>query len=260
MSLIEVKELSKRYSDEFLLSDISFNIEEKGMYAFLGKHDSGKSCLAALLAGVEYPDSGSICYKEQEMFADEKKNAKIKKKLSLVSQDFLYDKSMTVFEILDFVGTAKGVDPDKRARQIKEALELTELTAVSGVLWASLSLSQKKRLSIAASLLGNPDVIILDEPLSGFERSQAGEVKKLLTMLANKKVILLFTARPADVEELCSTVAIMHGGKIMLWDSVASILETLKNDGIVGLGAALDAFSADAVADINISESAGEDE
>ncbi len=260
MSLIEVKELSKKYSDEFSLSDISFNIESKGMYAFLGKHGSGKSALAGVLAGVECPDSGCVLYKDQEMFASEKKTANIKNKLSFVAQDYQFDKKMTAFEILDFVGSAKGVDPDKRFRQIKEALELTELTAVSGVLWVSLSLSQKKRLSIAAALLGNPDVIILDEPLAGFERSQAGEVKKLLTMLANKKVILLFTARPADVEELCSTVAIMHGGKIMLWDSVASILETLKSDGIVGLSAALDAFSADVVADIKISESAREDE
>ncbi len=260
MSLIEVKCLSKKYSDDFLLSDISFNIEEKGMYGFLGKHGSGKSSLALVLAGIEYPDSGSIFFKEQKMFASERTTANIKKKLGFVSQDFLFDKRMTVFEILDFVGISKGIDPDKRARQIKEALDITELTALAGVLWSSLSISQKKRLSIAASLLGNPDVIIFDEPLAGFERSQAAEVKKLLAMLARKKVILLFTSRPDDVEELCGTVAIMHDGKIMHWDSVSSILEALKDDGIDGLGAALDAFSVDAAQEIKISESEEEDE
>lgn len=243
MSLLEARQICKEFSDEFSLKDISFEIEEKGVYGFLGKSGSGKSALALVLAGALAPDTGSVVYKGNELYASQKQTALIKKKIGFVPQKCIFDSDMTAFEVLDFTGSAKGVDPDKRYRQIKEALELTGLSEKKDFLVRALSLSEKKRLAIANSLLANPDIIIMDEPLRYLDPAQSDEMKSLILMLEKKKVILIFSAYADDIQTLCSYTAILVRGRIALWDSVESVLSKLRENGADGLGAALNAFS-----------------
>ena len=245
MSLVKVEQVCKEFSDEFSLRDISFEISEKGVYGFLGKSGSGKSALALVLAGACEPDGGSIVYKEKELYTSQKQTAQIKRKIGFVPQKCIFDLDMTAFEVLDLTGKAKGVDPDKRYRQIREALEITGLQKQKDVLVASLTLSQKKRLAIANSLLANPDVIIMDEPLRYLDPSQAQEIKSLISMLEKKKVVLIFSAFADEIQSLCSHTAILVGGRIVLWDSVEAILSKLRENGMDGLATALNAFGGE---------------
>ena len=245
MSLLEVRGVCKEFSDEFSLKDISFEIDTKGVYGFLGKNDSGKSALALVLAGAIEADSGSIVYKENKLYASQKQTALIKKKIGFAPQRCVFDTDMTAFEVLDFTGTAKGVETDKRYRQIKEALEITGLSDKDTCLVKELTLSEKKRLSIANALLGNPEVVILDEPLRYLDPSQAEEIRSIIAMLGKKKVVLIFSANAGDIQSLCTHTAILAGGQIVLWASIEAILEKLRENGFDGLGAALDAFSGE---------------
>ena len=242
MSLVEVKQVCKEFSDEFSLKDISFEIEEKGIYGFLGKSGSGKSSLALTLAGACAPDKGSIAYKGKELYVSQKQTAELKRKIGFVPQKCIFDADMTAFEALDFVGSAKGIETEKKYRQIKEALELTDLVDKREFLVGKLSLSEKKRLAIASSLLGNPDIIVMDEPLRYLDASAAEDIKSILDMLKTKKILFIFSSSADLIQTLCSHTAILVHGRIVLWDSVESILQKLRENGMDGLSTVLNAF------------------
>ena len=246
MSLIEAIDICfENYCDELSLRDISFEIEEKGVYGFLGKSKSGKTALATLLAGVERYDDGFLLYKDTEMYSNKKSELQIKKKIGYVPEKCFFDEDMTVFEVLDFTGMAKHISPDKRYRQIKEAMELMGLTELCDMTVETIGATEKKRLGIASAILGNPDVIIFDEPMKNLEKRWQDELKGLISMLSSKKVILIFTSSPTDIEEMCRGVAIMSHGKIVLSDKVENIKSKLEAHGLSGLSLALEAFDAE---------------
>lgn len=245
MSLVEVKQVCKEFSDEFSLRDISFEIEEKGVYGFLGKSGSGKSALALVLAGACEPDAGSIVYKEKRLYASQKQTAALKRRIGFVPQKCIFDADMTAFEVLDFTGKSKNVESEKRYRQIKEALELTDLLDKREFLVKNLTLSEKKRLSIANSLLANPDIIVMDEPLRYLDPSGADDIKSIIAMLETKKIVFIFSSSADHIQTLCSYTAILVCGRIVLWDSVESILNKLRENGMDGLATALNAFGGE---------------
>ena len=243
MSLICANKICRTYGEECSLKDISFMIEEKDTYGFLGKRGSGKSSLAKILAGASDIDSGELTYRDAEMYSSQKQDALLKKRIGYVPDKPLFDADVTVFETLDLAGRARAVDPDKRFRQIKEALELTGLTLKSDTLTVELQLHEKKRLSVAASLLGNPEFIILDEPFRYLDARQTAEMKRLIAMLKGRKTVLIFSSRPDDIEETCSYTAIMSGGELVLWHRTEELIRSLKDSQLGGLGDALEAFS-----------------
>lgn len=243
MSLLQASNVCVSITEDFSVRDISFEISEKGIYGFLGKNGSGKSVLANILAGALPVDEGEILCKASSLYASDKQNAVLKRKIGYAASELFFDGDMTAFEIIDLLGKAKRVDPDKRYRQIKEAFELTGLSGKAEVLFDELTLSEKKRLAVACALVGNPDVIILDDPFRHLEPKQVSEVKSLIRMLGKKKPVLLFSSRPGDIEELCDNVAIMHDGELVLWESTEALLDKLKSNGLGGLANALDALT-----------------
>ena len=243
MSLVKAEGICKMCTEDFSLKDISFEIEEKGIYGFLGSRGAGNSSLAKILAGAWDIDSGSLSFKDKEMYLSDKQDALIKSRIGYVSEKPLFDEKSTAFEFLDFLGKAKRIDPDKRYRQIKEALEITGLTQKSEMLIFDLALNEKKRLAIAASLLGNPDVIIWDEPFRYLDSKQADEIKNLMGMLKNKKVVLVFSANSADIEAICDNVGILSRGELVLWKSKDELIATLEENRLGGLSDVLEAFN-----------------
>lgn len=228
MSLLELKNVSKQYPDGFKINDVSFSIEEKGIYGFFAKGKAGKTMLATILCGACEVGSGEILYKDKAMHDSRKQTAKIKKKIGYVPDACIFPCDLTVGELLDFTGKAKGVDPDKRARQIKEALSLTGLSQKEGVLIASLSVSEKKRVAYANALIGNPDVIIIDEPIAVIDSAQRDEIKKLIEMLGKMKVVLLFSKSSNELEELCSYAGVLADGELIAFEPIDTLLSRLN--------------------------------
>lgn len=231
MSILKVDGLSKEFIDgKPVLDKISFSIEEKGVYAIIGKKGAGKSALAAILAGCCEADEGNVVYNDVTLEADSKTGKQIKKKIGYVSEVCCFPDDMTVFELLDFTGRMRGVSPDKRARQIKEALELLLLSARRDALIKGLSLSENKRLALANALIGNPSVLILDEPIANASAEDAEIIKDVISMLADKKVIIILTERTSDAEALASQIGIISRGKIVLWESLENIKAKLDGE------------------------------
>ena len=228
MSLLELKNVSKKFSDDFSIDDVSFDIDEKGVYGFFAKGKAGKTMLATILCGACQIDDGVILYKHKPLHASAKQTAKIKKKIGYVPDACIFPADMTVSELLDFTGKAKGVDPDKRARQIKEALNLTGLSAKADVIIANLTTSEKKRVAYANALMGNPDVIIIDEPIAVIDSAQRDEIKKLIEMLGKMKVVLLFSKTSNDIEELCSYAGVLCDGELLAFEPISELLARLN--------------------------------
>ena len=228
MSLLELKNVSKKFSDDFSIDDVSFDIDEKGVYGFFAKGKSGKTMLATILCGACQIDEGTILYKHQPLHASAKQTAKIKKKIGYVPDACIFPADMTMSELLDFTGKAKGVNPDKRVRQIKEALNLTGLSAKADVVIGNLTISEKKRMAYANALMGNPDVIIIDEPLAVIDSTQRDEIKKLIEMLGKMKVVLLFSKSSSELEELCSYAGVLADGELIAFEPIDTLLARLN--------------------------------
>ncbi len=220
--VLEIKGLSKSYADVDVFDGVSICFEEKGIYGILGGRGSGKTTLARLICGCENADGGEVLLDGNAL---SRKSRELKKKVRLVPTSLVLDDMTTAVEYLDFVGQTMGVEANKRYRQIKEALELCGLDECQDRPFGALVKSQKTRLSLAASLIGNPDVIVLDAPVGGVGGTELGEI---LSMLASRKTVILFSSKPTEVKELCSSVAILHDGKIAVSGTVDDIERRLN--------------------------------
>ena len=241
MYLLEVKQLNKVCSEDISLKDISFAISDKGVYGFLAKSGSGNSELASVLSGVSETDGANVFYKDKELYANENQTAAIRRKIGYVPAKCSFAPELFAFEVLDLMGKARRVDPDKRFRQIKEALSLVGLSDKGETFVSALAPSEKKRLMIACALIGNPDVIIMDDPFRSIEKKQAEEIRSLLRMLGKRKTVLFFSSRVEEIEECCDNIAILHKGRLVLWEEKSELLAKLKKAQLGGLA---DAFAA----------------
>lgn len=230
MNIITVEGLEKKVLGKKVLNGISFSIEEKGVYAILGKKGAGKTTLASALAGVIVPDGGKISYKDEELYPIGKASRSLKKKIGYLPEKCSFYGEMTVFEILDFTGRLRGVSVDKRIRQIKEALELVFLSQRRDAFVKTLTDSEKKRLAMANALIGNPSVILLDEPIARASVEDAGIIKDVISMLGKMKTVIIFTERTSDAEALAENIGILAGGKIALWSSLDEIKDRLNGE------------------------------
>ena len=163
--MIQAHNLSYRTATGYAVKDMSFTLSAGGIHGILGHKGAGKTTLLHLLSGVLSATDGSLTVSGHDMSKDARA---VQARIGyLPSAEPLYN-SMTVSEYLDFIGEAKRVAPDKRFRQIKSALELTELSDEADKLLARCSLSVRRRVGVAQALLGNPDLILMDEPLRGY--------------------------------------------------------------------------------------------
>ena len=229
MSILKTENLKIALNGKALLDGLSFEIDEKGIYAILAKTSDELTALANALAGVIELDGGSIFYKDNEL-TTKKSGRALKAKIGYVPKEsFLYP-DMTVYEVLDFTGKMRDVAPDKRIRQIKEALELLVLSEKGEVLVKGLSFSEKKRLLLANALIGNPSVLILDEPCANVMSEDSEIIRDVIDMLAKKKVIIITTEKVTFANGIADYIGIISGGEMALWSSLENIKAKLNND------------------------------
>lgn len=236
MSILEVTNLKK----DNVIEEVSFSIDEKGVYAFLGKASSGKSTLAEILAGASETDGGKVIFRDVDIYKNTRQGKSAKAKIGYVPENIFFYPDMTAFEVLDFTGRLKKVDPDKRFRQIKEAFELLAISEKSEVLVKHLTLSEKKRLAFANALVGNPSMLVLDDPTSKVSAEDAELIRNTIAMLGEFKTVLLFTDKCVEAETLAKNIAILSEGKIVLWSTLDEIKEKFGDEK----GALLKTFEA----------------
>ena len=222
--MIEVKNLTKAYGTRVAVDGISFQINNGKIYGLLGPNGAGKSTTMNLLTGCLAPTSGRVKINGFDMQTDP---VKAKKYIGYLPEIPPLYEEMTPLEYLTFVAEAKGVSYERGVRQVNEVMELVQLNAVRNRLISHLSKGNRQRVGIAQALLGNPDIIILDEPTVGLDPAQINEIRALVRRLGEKKTVIISSHLLSEIEELCDHVLILSEGKLV----ANAPLEELREGG-----------------------------
>ena len=214
--LLRIENLSKTYPNGTrALDDVSLAIPE-GMFGLLGPNGAGKSTLMRIVATLQEPDAGQVHLGEMDVLRDKEA---VRRTLGYLPQEFGVYPKVSAEDLLDHFAVLKGItDRAERRRLVDALLEQTNLQRDRGKLLGGFSGGMRQRFGIAVALLGNPRLIIVDEPTAGLDPEERVRFLNLLAELGQNSIVILSTHIVDDVSELCSRVAIIDRGRIRLED------------------------------------------
>jgi ABC-2 type transport system ATP-binding protein len=215
--VVLAQHVTKWYGPRRAVTDVSFAIEQGEIVGLLGPNGSGKSTIFRMLTGYLVPTSGSIEVAGHDVVAD---SLAVRRTLSYVPEDApLYD-HMTVTEFLRFMASIKGLRGAAAKSAVDAAAERLDLTPVMKLLTGKLSRGFRQRVSIAQALLGDPKVLVLDEPSSGLDPHQVIAVRDLIRSLAGRHTVLLASHILPEIEKIASRVMILLDGALLTADAM----------------------------------------
>ncbi|MGN8224152.1 ABC transporter ATP-binding protein [Gracilimonas sp. BCB1] len=226
MNLLEIKHLSKTYPNgTTALNDVSLTINN-GMFGLLGANGAGKSSLMRTIATLQSPSSGTIFFNGEDIHDNPDI---VRKVLGYLPQEFgVYPKSSAI-ELLHHIGVMKGLlDKEKRSRQIENLLHQTNLWEHRKKYVDTYSGGMRQRFGIAQALLGDPQIIIVDEPTAGLDPEERHRFLNLLSRIGENIIVILSTHIVADIYNLCSNMAVLDRGQLVVHGSPAALVETLE--------------------------------
>ena len=256
--MIEVKNLSKNYGPVPAVKSISFTVEEGCIYGFLGPNGAGKSTTMNMLTGCLAPSAGEVKINGHDII-DEAVEAK--SCIGYLPEMPPLYLDMTPFEYLEFVGRARGLKKDALYDEMERVMEKTKIADVADRLLKNLSKGYKQIVGIAQAIMGNPDIIILDEPTVGLDPIQIIEIRDLILELGEEHTVILSSHILQEIEAVCNRVIMISQGKIVADDTLEALTakETLEEAFVRLAGESLDAGAAYAMAKA-AAENAEEDE
>jgi ABC-type multidrug transport system ATPase subunit len=227
MEQISVRRLTHRYrGGQVALKDVDFDIG-KGMFGLLGPNGAGKTTLIRILVTLLEPTSGQITINGLDL----KKNRKrIRELTGYLPQEFSSFPRLTAWEFLDYVGSLRRIRPrQKRHALVEQVLEDVGLYEARDRKAANLSGGMKRRLGIAQTLLGDPKILIIDEPTVGLDPEERVRFRNLLSDLSRKdKIILLSTHIVGDISSTCMRIALLDKGRVVFDGSPAALTDEVR--------------------------------
>ena len=214
--MIEVSHLTKRYGAHTAVSDLSFTIEAGQIYGFLGPNGAGKSTTMNIMTGCLAASSGEVRIGGYDIFEN---SAEAKKLLGYLPEQPPLYLDRTPREYLTFVGRAKGLSGTRLEEQIERVMSVTQTGDVANRLIKNLSKGYRQRVGIAQALLGDPKVVILDEPTVGLDPIQIIEIRDLIKDLGREHTVILSSHILSEVQAVCQTVLIISKGKLVACDT-----------------------------------------
>lgn len=214
--MIQVRNLTKRYGDKLAVDNVSFDIEEGKIYGFLGPNGAGKSTTMNIITGCIAATSGSVTVNGKDIFKDP---IAAKKSIGYLPELPPLYLDMTPLEYLTFVAEAKGVGAEKTYLQVNRVMEMTAITNVADRLMSNLSKGYRQRVGIAQALLGDPGVVILDEPTVGLDPKQIIEIRDLIRTLGQTKTVILSSHILAEISAVCDHIMILSNGQLVANDT-----------------------------------------
>jgi len=235
--MLEVAGLTKRYGALTAVRDLAFTVQAGEVLGLLGPNGSGKSTTVKMLAGLLQPSSGTVRLDGREVLADP---IPYKARLGYVPEEPHLYSYLTGPEYLQLVGRLRGIEDGRLARKIDEFMMLLGLHDDRYQTLSSYSKGMRQKILIAAAVLHDPRVVILDEPFSGLDVSAARVLKAFVRGLADDGKIVVFSSHVLEVvEQVCSRVVILKDGLIVGHDSVAHLRATLQLPSLDAVFAAL---------------------
>ena len=209
--MIEVRNLTKKYGDHFAVQDISFSLEKGKIYGLLGPNGAGKSTTMNIMTGYIAATSGEVIIEGHDIF---KEAEEAKKHIGYLPEIPPLYMDMTVWEYLFTVADLKGVPKSERKSMIGDVMEKVMITNMKDRLIKNLSKGYKQRVGIAQALIGNPKVIILDEPTVGLDPRQILEIRDLIRNLGKEHTVILSSHILQEVNSVCDKIMIIAHGKL----------------------------------------------
>jgi ABC-type multidrug transport system ATPase subunit len=209
MQMIEITGLSKRYGrHDWALKEISLTIEN-GIFGLLGPNGAGKTTLMRILATLLKPTEGSVSMNGRPLSHPEE----VRKVIGYLPQHFQIYPHLTGVEFLDYVAVMKGIrDARRRKAEIEERLEQVNLTAKAHKKVRTYSGGMRQRLGIAQALLGNPEILIVDEPTAGLDPEERVRIRNLFSQFSRNRILILSTHIVSDIESSCQKVGVLNKG------------------------------------------------
>lgn len=228
--MIEVKNVTKKYGSFTAVDNISFDVKDGEVVGFLGPNGAGKSTTMNMITGFIEPTGGQIIINGNDI---SKKPKKAKKQIGYMPENVPLYYDLTVKEFVTYMAELKFVKKQDRKAQVEKVIKETGLESVQKKLIKNLSRGYKQRVSMAGALVGEPDVIILDEPTVGLDPKQITEIRNLIKELGKKHTVILSTHILPEVSQICERVVIINKGKIVAIDTPENLEKmTKENNGI----------------------------
>lgn len=224
--MVEVKDLVKNYGNRRAVDHLSFTVGQRQAFGFLGTNGSGKSTTMNILAGFLPATSGEVTIHGFDIRREPKR---AKRCIGYLPEIPPVYKELTPLEYLRFAGQARGIPRRDLDLNIGEAMEKTGLTGVKRQLIHSLSKGYQQRVGIAQAILGNPEIIILDEPTVGLDPRQIADVRALIQELKKEHTVIFSSHMLSEVASICDRILIISHGKLVALDDTENI-RTMVSD------------------------------
>ena len=222
--MIELKNVTKKYGEFTALDDVSFKIEEGEIVGFLGQNGAGKTTTMKIITGLIEPTEGKVYINNEE------NNKKNKTKIGYMPENTpLYD-SLTVKEFINFMGELKGLKKSEKKIKSEEIINNLNIKNVENKIIKNISRGYKQRVSMAGALIGNPSILILDEPTVGLDPKQIIEIRNFIKSLKGKYTILLSSHILSEINQICDRVIIIDKGKIIAVDTPENLENKISNN------------------------------
>lgn len=210
--MIQVENVTKRYGENVALNNISLTVNEGEVLGFLGPNGAGKSTTMNIITGYISTTEGTVKIDGIDILENPEQ---AKRKIGYLPEIPPIYVDMTVNEYLTFVSNLKGVSKDKRESSLERIMQVVKITDVKDRLIKNLSKGYKQRVGLAQAIVGDPEVLILDEPTVGLDPKQIIEIRNLIKDLGKKHTIILSSHILSEVSAVCDRVVIINKGSIV---------------------------------------------
>ena len=228
--MIQIENITKKYGNFTAVNNINFQIEEGEIVGFLGPNGAGKSTTMNMITGFIEPTSGKITVNGYDI---SKKPKKAKKQIGYMPEGVPLYNELTVKEFVTYMAELRGIEKKDKKENVLKVIEKTGLTDVQNKLIRNLSRGYKQRVSMAGALVGDPKVIILDEPTVGLDPKQVTEIRALIKELGKEHTVILSSHILSEVSQICNRVIIINKGEIVAIDTPENLEKKVVKENSV---------------------------
>ena len=232
MKVIEVSGLTKRYGKNTAVDHLSFRVKKGQIYGFLGPNGAGKTTTMNMLTGYLAPTEGQIRIDGHDISEEP---VEARRRIGYLPEIPPLYLDMTPLEYLRFAAELKGVAKEKRESEVERVMEKTQIQDMQERLIRHLSKGYRQRVGLAQALLGDPEVLILDEPMVGLDPKQIIEIRELIRSLGKKHTVILSSHILSEITSICDHVMIISRGKLAASDTPENLSHYMKNSDVCEL-------------------------
>ncbi|MEL6859398.1 MAG: ABC transporter ATP-binding protein [Pseudomonadota bacterium] len=220
--MLDLQNLRKAFGDHIAVSDLSFTLQKGEVLGFLGQNGAGKSTTMRMVAGVLEPDAGDAIIHGHSIISDRRAAQSL---IGYLPEGAPLYRDMTPVSFLRFMADAHGLSRSARASAVDRVIADARIATVAGKQIAALSKGYRRRVGLAAALIHDPPILLLDEPTDGLDPIQKRAVRALVARMAPDKAIVISTHTLEEVPAMCSRVIVIDQGQVVADDNPSSLAE-----------------------------------